>query len=56
MAPALRQQLVEASICAPVLLVPESLPVAHVIEEILLLNEYSVEADWAPGVLYLPLR
>ena len=31
-------------------------PVGLVIDEILLLDEGSVESDWASGVLYLPLR
>jgi hypothetical protein len=27
-----------------------------VIEDLLLLNECAVEADWAAGVIYIPLR
>jgi len=41
---------------APIVFVPDSLPDGLVIEEILLLDECSVEEDWAAGVVYLPLR
>ena len=41
--------------CSPILLVRESLPVSLVIDEILLLDECSIETDWAAGVIYLPL-
>ena len=54
--PAMREQLRVASRCAPIVFVPDSLPVGLVIEELLLLNECTAEADWAAGVLYLPLR
>ena len=37
-------------------LVSDSLPIGAVIEEILLLDQCSKEADWAAGVIYLPLR
>lgn len=53
--PAMQQQLHASGLCAPIVLVPDSLPIASVIEEILLLEECSVSDDWAPGVLYLPL-
>jgi Domain of unknown function (DUF5615) len=53
--PAMQQQLEVAGYCAPILLVPDSLPVGSVIEEILLLDECSIHTDWAPGVVYLPL-
>lgn len=33
-----------------------SLPVNAVIEDLLLWNECGLDADWAVGVLYLPLR
>lgn len=41
---------------ARALLVPDSLPLGLVIEQILLLDECSVDGDWAAGYLYLPLR
>jgi len=54
MVPAMRLQLERAALCTP-LLVPDSLPIAWVIEEILLLDECSIDSDWAAGVVYLPL-
>ena len=42
--------------CTPVVLVPDSLPVGLVIEEILLLDQCSDESDWAAGAVYLPLQ
>lgn len=42
--------------CAPIVLVPDSLSIGTVIEEILLLEQCSQESDWAAGVVYLPLR
>ncbi len=53
--PAMREQL-RTTRCAPSVFVPDSLPDGLAIEEILLLDECSVEDDWAAGVLYLPLR
>jgi hypothetical protein len=53
--PAMRQQLQIAGRCAPIVLVPDSLPIGSVIEEILMLDECSIATDWAAGVLYLPL-
>jgi hypothetical protein len=55
MIPAMQEQL-RISRCAPIVFVPDSLPTGRAIEEILLLDECSVEDDWAAGVLYLPLR
>jgi hypothetical protein len=55
MVPAMHE-LLRASRCTPIVLVPDSLPTALVIEEILLLDECSVEDDWAAGVVHLPLR
>jgi len=43
-------------VAAPILFVPDSLPIGSVIEELLLLDECAVDEDWAAGVLYLPLR
>ena len=56
MIPVVYGQLRRFESCSPVVLVPDSLPVGLVIDEILLLDEGSVESDWASGVLYLPLR
>ena len=55
MIPAMRG-LLRASRCAPIVVVPDSLPTGIAIEEILLLDECSIKDDWAPGVIYLPLR
>ncbi len=52
---AMRQQLQRAGRCAPIVYVPDSLPIGSVIEEILLLDECSTKADWASGVVCLPL-
>ena len=55
MIPAMREQL-RVSRCAPIVFVPDSLPVGQAVEEILLLDGCSVGDDWAAGVVYLPLR
>lgn len=55
MIPAMRERL-RISRCAPIVFVPDSLPVGQAIEEILLLDGCSVEVDCAAGVVYLPLR
>jgi Domain of unknown function (DUF5615) len=39
-----------------VVLVPDSLPIGQVIEEVLLLDQCSKESDWTATVIYLPLR
>jgi hypothetical protein len=39
-----------------IVLVPDSLPIGQVIEEVLLLDHCSSESDWTAGVIYLPLR
>jgi hypothetical protein len=39
-----------------IVLVPDSLTIGQVIEEILLLDQCSEESDWTAGVIYLPLR
>ena len=41
--------------CSPIVLARNSLSVSVAIEEILLLEECSIETDWAAGVIYLPL-
>jgi len=56
MIPAMRDQLRLASRCAPVVFVPDSMPIGSAIEDLLLVDQCAVEADWAAGVLYLPLR
>lgn len=56
MIPALLLQRQHESRCIPIILVPDSLPIGAVIEEILLLDQCSEESDWAAGVVYLPLR
>ena len=53
---AMHEQLRSALLCTPIVLVPDSLPIGSVIEEILLQDACSVESDWAPGVVYLPIR
>jgi len=56
MIPAMRDQLRVTSTCAPIVFVPDSLPTSLVIGDLLMLDECAVEADWAAGVLYLPLQ
>lgn len=56
MIPAMTNQLRRASRCAPIVLVPDSSPVVDVVDDLLLLEDCAVDADWAAGVLYLPLR
>ena len=55
MIPAMRGQLELAALCTPIVLVPDSLPIASAIEEILLLDGCSIDSDWAAGVVYLPI-
>jgi hypothetical protein len=55
MIPAMQGRLRLSESCAPVVLVPDSLAVSQAIGDILLLDEYALDSDWAPGVLYLPL-
>ena len=55
MIPAMQEQVKRFASCSPIVFVRDSLPVSLVIEEILLLDECSIETDWAAGVLYLPL-
>jgi len=54
MVPAL--QLHSQSVSTAIVLVPDSLPIGQVIEEVLLLDQCSTELDWAAGIIYLPLR
>lgn len=55
MIPAAQEQVKRFASRSPIVLVRDSLPVSLVIEEILLLDECSIETDWAAGVIYLPL-
>lgn len=54
MVPALQLQGRAAS--TAIVVVPDSLPIGQVIEDVLLLDQCSRESDWIPGVIYLPLR
>jgi uncharacterized protein DUF5615 len=56
MIPTILLQRQQKSGCTPVVLVPDSLSTGAVIEDILLLDQCSQPADWAAGVVYLPLR
>lgn len=56
MLPAMREQMRIASRCAPIVLVPDSMPVSAAVEDLLILDQCSTEADWAAGVIYIPLR
>lgn len=54
MVPAL--QLLGQPAAAAIVVVPDSLPIGRIIEEVLLLDQCSNESDWTAGVIYLPLR
>ena len=54
MIPALRSGHERSS--SAIVLVPDSLPLGQVIDEVLLLDQCSRESDWRSGVIYLPLR
>ncbi len=54
MVPAL--QIHGQSASTAIVLVPDSLPIGQVIEEVLLLDQCSTRSDWAAGIIYLPLR
>lgn len=56
MIPAMREQFRRASRCAPMVPVPDSLPVRAAAEELLILNDCAVQTDRAAGAIYLPLR
>ena len=55
MIPAMDEHLRRFAGCSPIVFVSDSLPTGLVIDDILLLDQCSVESDWAPGVIYLPL-
>jgi hypothetical protein len=56
MIPAMREQMRLESRCAPIVMVPDSMPIGAAVDDILVLDECAVESDWAAGVIYLPLR
>jgi len=56
MIPAMCEQMRLESRCAPIVMVPDSLPVATAVDDILVLEGCATEADWAAGVIYIPLR
>jgi hypothetical protein len=56
MIPAMLEQIRLESRCAPIVLVPDSLPISVAVEDLLILNECAVEADWAAGAIYIPVR
>jgi len=55
MIPAMREQVRRSGSCSPIVFVRDSLPVSLVIEDIILLDNYANEAEWAAGVIFLPL-
>jgi hypothetical protein len=54
MVPAFQLQS-QSEFCA-IVLVPDSLPIGRIIEDVLLLDQCSRESDWTAGVIYLPLQ
>lgn len=52
---ALQIHLQSEASCTPIVLVPSALTITMAIGDIALLNECATEADWAAGVIYLPL-
>lgn len=56
MIPAMQEQMRVESGCAPIVLVPDSLPVSAAIADLLVLDGCAAGADWAAGVIYIPLR
>ncbi len=56
MIPAMREQSRTESRSAPIVLVPDSMPVSAAVEDLLVLDQCGIETDWAAGVIYLPLR
>lgn len=56
MIPAMQEVLRLVARCAPVVLVPHSLPVSAVLADIQLLDQVVTDSDWVSGVIYLPLR
>jgi hypothetical protein len=56
MVPAMREHRRVSSRSAPIVFVPEALPIGRAVNEILLIDQCAEDADWAAGILYLPLR
>jgi len=56
MIPAMHEQIRLASRCAPIVFMPDSLPIIAAVDDMILLDECGLDTDWAAGVLYLPLR
>ena len=56
MIPAMEEQMKRLASCSPIVFVRDSLPVGLVIEEILLLDECSVETDWGRRRYISPAR
>ena len=56
MVAAMREHLRQSPRCTPIVLVPDSVPVAQAVEDLLLLDECGLDSDWKAGVIYLPLR
>ena len=56
MVSARNEQLARESVCAPIVLVRDSVAISLVVEDILLMNDCAREVDWASGIVYLPLR
>jgi hypothetical protein len=52
----MREQMRLKSRCAPIVMVPDSLPVGAAVDDLLVLDGCATEADWAAGVIYIPLR
>ena len=47
MVPAMREQIRIESRCAPIVMVPDSLPIGATVDDLLVLDGCAVEADWA---------
>jgi hypothetical protein len=56
MVPVRSRLVAERGECAPLLLVPSYLSVAAAAADVELLDAFALDADWAAGLLYLPLR
>ena len=56
MIPAMREQMRLELRCAPIVMVPDSLPIGAAVDDLLVLDGCAVETDWAAGVIYIPLR
>jgi hypothetical protein len=56
MIPAMQEQMRIELRCAPIVIAPDSLPVGAAVDDLLVLDGCATEADWAAGVIYMPLR